>query len=221
MRCFLVARFDATVTPPVLLGLGVYSEGWNTLTLAHSRQQFYADLAVGEGDDFAEARAALMLFVDSYPGLHWVREWLKRESEETAPKERTRITHVAIRFQGKTYSLPTPPNRHHHVVRLIVQETGADCVDVPEDDQGFLDAGGAYLRRRQALVNARMHGQLKPDAVPRAGRLFSEDLREQDPPPCEACDGLGSTMVNAHGPQEVSCGECGGTGVKAAGGGPP
>jgi hypothetical protein len=182
MRCFLVARFDATVTPPVLLGLGVYSEGWNTLTLAHSSKQFYADLAVGEGDDFAEARAALLLFVDSYPGLHWVREWLEREANKTVtPKERTRVTHVAIRFQGKTYSLPAPPNRHHHVIALIVRETGADYVNVPEDDQGFLDADGTYLRRRQALINAQMHGQLKPDTVIRAGRLFSEDLQEQDP----------------------------------------
>ena len=86
---------------------------------------------------------------------------------------RTPITHVAIRFQGTVYSLP-PPNRHHHIIRLIVDTTGVPSVD--NDEQGFLDATGRFLSRRQALVSARLHGQLKdPDNI-RAGRLFSEDL---------------------------------------------
>jgi len=34
---------------------------------------------------------------------------------------------------------------------------------------------------------------------------------------CEGCDGRGVYMVNAHGPQEVKCGECGGTGVSGYG----
>lgn len=86
---------------------------------------------------------------------------------------RTKITHVAIRFQGVVYSLP-PPNRHHHVIRLIVEQTGVDSVD--NDEQGFLDESGRFLSRRQALVSARLFGQIKDESQIRAGRLFSEDL---------------------------------------------
>jgi len=89
--------------------------------------------------------------------------------------ERTRLTHVAIRFGGKVYSLRAP-HRHHHVIAFIRQETGVDHVDVPEDDQGFLDESGRYLNRHQALVSAHMFGQIKEGTVIRAGRLFSEDV---------------------------------------------
>jgi hypothetical protein len=85
------------------------------------------------------------------------------------------ITHVAIRFRGVVYSLPSP-NRHHHVIAKIAQETGADRVDGHGDDQGFLDANGTYLTRQQALLSAQLHGQIKPGTVIRANRLFSEDV---------------------------------------------
>lgn len=88
---------------------------------------------------------------------------------------RTPITHVAIRFQGAVYALPSP-NRHHDVIRTIVEQTGAQYVDARNEDQGFLDADGRYLTRRQAIVSARLHGQIKdPDKI-RAGQLTSEDL---------------------------------------------
>ncbi len=89
--------------------------------------------------------------------------------------EKAPITHVAIRFRGVVYSLPAP-NRHHHVIAKIVQETGVDCVDGHGDDQGFLDANGRYLTRKQALVCAEVYGQIKPGTVIRANRLFSEDV---------------------------------------------
>jgi len=38
------------------------------------------------------------------------------------------ITHVAIRHQGKIWSLPKP-NRHHHIISLIVRETKCSYVD--------------------------------------------------------------------------------------------
>jgi len=76
MKCYLVARFDATVDPPVLLAVGTYGESWGTLTLAHSRKQFYADLAEGEGKTYDDAMKSLMKVIDYYPGLHWVRGWL-------------------------------------------------------------------------------------------------------------------------------------------------
>ncbi len=87
------------------------------------------------------------------------------------------ITHVAIRFQGKVYSLP-PPNRHHDVIRLIVKETGVKYVDAREDDQGFLANGVGYCRRKPALRIAQQCGQIKPGCLGlRLGKLYSEDVR--------------------------------------------
>lgn len=87
-----------------------------------------------------------------------------------------RITHVAIRFQGKVYSLPEP-NRHHDVIRMIARETGAATVNAREDDQGFLIDGQQYVRRGPALRIATKSGQLKPGGMgSRLGKLFSEDV---------------------------------------------
>lgn len=85
--------------------------------------------------------------------------------------ERTRLTHVAIRFQGKLYSLPAP-NRHHHVIREILIQNPDVCT-VDNDEQGFLDESGRFLTRAQALVSAALFGQLRRE--PR-GILTSEDL---------------------------------------------
>ena len=86
------------------------------------------------------------------------------------------ITHVAIRYQGKVYSLP-PPNRHHDMIRLIVAETGIKYVDARDDDQGFLIDGETYCRRRAALRIACAVGQLKPGCMgAKLGRLYSEDV---------------------------------------------
>lgn len=86
------------------------------------------------------------------------------------------LTHVAIRFQGKIWSLPAP-NRHHNVIRMIVRETGVQTVDVDlRDDQGFLDENGTYYGRAPALVHALACGQLKDRPEPMAQYLYSEDL---------------------------------------------
>ena len=85
------------------------------------------------------------------------------------------IVAVAIRFRGTTYSLPAP-NRHHNVISEIVQQTDVSHVDVPEDDQGFLDETGRYYRRGQALQHALMHDQVKDPSKVRLDRLFSEDV---------------------------------------------
>ena len=84
-----------------------------------------------------------------------------------------KITHVAIRFQGTVYSLPSP-NRHHHVIMEILNRTGVD--HIWGEEQGFLDETGQFLSRRQALVSALFHGQVKNPSQIRAERLFSEDL---------------------------------------------
>jgi hypothetical protein len=83
------------------------------------------------------------------------------------------ITHVAIRFKGTTYSLPAP-NRHHDVIRHIVETTGVSCVDSRNEDQGFLDADGRYLNRRQAMVNAKLNNQFNDRPI--HYQLYSENL---------------------------------------------
>jgi hypothetical protein len=88
---------------------------------------------------------------------------------------RSKITHVAIRFRGKVYSLPSP-NRHHHVIRAIIEELGPCKVDAMDEDQGFLDEEGNYLNRKQALVSALENNQVKNPNDIRCGMLFSEDV---------------------------------------------
>lgn len=83
------------------------------------------------------------------------------------------ITHVAIWFQGKIYSLPKP-NRHHNVIRMIYDMTG---VSVDNDKQGFLDDQGNFLDRKQAMIHALACDQLTP--TPQRLQfpyLFSEDI---------------------------------------------
>lgn len=89
--------------------------------------------------------------------------------------ERKKITHVAIRFNGVIYSLPAP-NRHHNVISHIVETTNALAVDAYDEDEGFLDEDGRYLNRKQALVNAMEHDQVKDVNNIRCGQLFSEDV---------------------------------------------
>ena len=96
-------------------------------------------------------------------------------NEEEMRLKRTKLTHVAVRFRGVTYSLPAP-NRHHHVLAKIRQETGVSFVDTDENEQGFLDESGRFLNRHQALVSAQLFDQIKEGVVIRADRLFSEDV---------------------------------------------
>lgn len=84
------------------------------------------------------------------------------------------ITHVAIRFNAKIYSLP-PPNRHHNVILKIVEETGVANVNASGEDQGFLDSTGKYLTRKEALDLAIENGQLRWDQ-PIYSQLYSENL---------------------------------------------
>jgi hypothetical protein len=82
------------------------------------------------------------------------------------------IVAVAIIHRGVVYSLPRP-NRHHHVIRLIAERTGADRVD---GEQGFLDDLGNFLNRETALLHALACGQVPPPKARSNRRLYSEDL---------------------------------------------
>ena len=84
------------------------------------------------------------------------------------------ITHVAIEYAGKVYSLPAP-NRHHHVIRSIAAENG-EGINGP-DVQGFLDETGRFLSRIAAYAMACDTGQIKRRAGGYNGaELYSEDL---------------------------------------------
>lgn len=88
--------------------------------------------------------------------------------------ETTQITGVAIRFEGKVYSLP-PPNRHHNVIRHIREVTGTGICG--SDVQGFITDEGEFLNRRAAMTLAAINGQLKRGPGGYQGpELFSEDL---------------------------------------------
>jgi hypothetical protein len=87
------------------------------------------------------------------------------------------ITHVAVRVDGVVWSLPKP-FRHHHIIRVIADLTGATHIDCSESrgDQGFLDANGQYLDRKHALARALTLKQVLNEDDIRCGMLFSEDL---------------------------------------------
>lgn len=82
------------------------------------------------------------------------------------------ITHVAIVFEGRTYSLPKP-YRHHDVIRQIYEVTGKGMYG--PDIQGFLDHNGTFLNRKQALEVAISCEQLIDENII-SGRLYSENL---------------------------------------------
>lgn len=81
------------------------------------------------------------------------------------------IEGVGIVVEGKLYTLPRP-NRHHHVIHLIYQETGEQ---VDTDSQGFVTSSGRYVEREEALEIARNAGQLLPCHFHKT-QLFSESV---------------------------------------------
>jgi hypothetical protein len=87
-------------------------------------------------------------------------------------KSSRQIVGVAIRYAGKTYTLPRP-NRHHDVIHII-----PGGVKGP-DTQGFVDEDGVFLTRKRAMTRAEETGQLKrkPGKEHYQGpELYSEDL---------------------------------------------
>ena len=89
------------------------------------------------------------------------------------------ITHVAIRQDGKIYSLPEP-FRHHHVIKTM-----ARICELPtpiNGEQGFLWTSEdhdtltimhvSFLTRRQAAKAMYMFGYMEEEKE----ELFSEDI---------------------------------------------
>lgn len=83
----------------------------------------------------------------------------------------SKIVGVAVKHNGKIYSLPEP-NRHHHVLRMIGGIYGPH-------EEGFILDDGVFIGRRLAMCLARDNGQLKRregSQFYQGPDLYSEDL---------------------------------------------
>lgn len=84
-----------------------------------------------------------------------------------------KIVAVAIRdTDGTIYTLPQPA-RHHHVIRMMVEEHNRPTPIIGE--QGFLDESGRFLNRKQALYTANKNNQVI-EKHPPVNLLLSEDV---------------------------------------------
>ena len=91
--------------------------------------------------------------------------------------DRPRLTHVAIRYNGRVTALPEP-NRHSDIVyKLIREDPEIEYWKIELDGEfGFLDGSGRFLNRKQALVSADINDQIKDPTKVLQGMLFSEAL---------------------------------------------
>lgn len=106
-------------------------------------------------------------------------KWFQKHAEaaivRSKARDRKKLVGVAIRdTEDRIWSLPAPL-RHMHV-QAVMREHGA--VQKPDNqwNQGFIDEDGRYLTRRQAMVNAQLHDQIKGGKLINAATLLSEDL---------------------------------------------
>jgi ethanolamine utilization microcompartment shell protein EutL len=121
------------------------------------------------GDRLA-TKAASEAFRSNYGNVFGKKKAVAQPDPVTEALENPQqITHVALKDGNKIYSLPAP-NRHHNVIGMIGGTHGQEV-------QGFLDANGVFLNRKQAFVVAQMTGQLNRQPFGYQGpELFSEDL---------------------------------------------
>lgn len=83
------------------------------------------------------------------------------------------ITTAAVKFKDKVYTLPRPA-RHHDIIKHICEEEKIDSIG--ENEQGFLDDQGRFLRRKPAKLIAQMAGQILENDAPVLSELYSENL---------------------------------------------
>lgn len=120
------------------------------------------------GDRLA-TKAANEAFRQRFATVFGEKRKAQDDSVTEALENPQQITHVALKDGKKVYALPAP-NRHHHVIGMIGGTHGQEV-------QGFLDANGTFLNRKQAFVVAQMTGQLNRNPGGYQGpELFSEDL---------------------------------------------
>lgn len=105
--------------------------------------------------------------------------WFQKHAEaaivRSTARDRKKLVGVAIRdTEDRIWSLPAPL-RHMHV-QEVMRMHGA--VQKPDNhwNQGFIDEDGKYLTRKQAMVNAEIHNQIKGGKLINPAVLTSEDL---------------------------------------------
>ncbi len=72
---YLVAHVDTTSRPPTVVGVGIYSEGSQTLSGAISNRSWAFDVLHATGEDFETAIANAKAAVDQFPNVYG---WVKR-----------------------------------------------------------------------------------------------------------------------------------------------
>lgn len=93
------------------------------------------------------------------------------------PMERPKLTHVAIRLDGVTHSLPAP-HRHADIISMMFRadrELEYERLE-REGTFGFVDESGRFLSRQQALISARVNDQIIDETKVMHGSLFSEGV---------------------------------------------
>ena len=83
------------------------------------------------------------------------------------------IVAAAISYKGEIYSLPKPA-RHHDIIRHICEKTGEESIG--ENEQGFLDDKGRFLRRAPAMLVVKHNNQPMREGVIVLRELYSENL---------------------------------------------
>lgn len=127
-------------------------------------------------NDFSIVYSSIFDLIEDMIDVNKITEQASSLSKMNFKWAPSKITHVAIKYKGITYSLPEP-NRHHNVLWMIIEKTGAKRVDSKESEQGFLDTKGNFLTRKQALPIAQLNNQMNgPQKQVYANRLFSENL---------------------------------------------
>lgn len=86
---------------------------------------------------------------------------------------KTKITKVAIRVGGTTWTLPAPA-RHHELIASVIKSTKGVGYDAKKAVQGFKTSDGQFVDRKQAAAIAIKTGQIKELKWP--PNLYSEDL---------------------------------------------
>ena len=79
---------------------------------------------------------------------------------------------VAIQMGTSVIAMP-PPNRHHNVIRLMVDTYGFHKPIT--GTQGFVTNTGRFVDRIEGLAIAKAANQLKPNYIER-NELYSEDV---------------------------------------------
>lgn len=85
--------------------------------------------------------------------------------------EKPTIIMAAILLANKTVISLPKPNRHHNIIKVIIDNFGKEALK--KHIQGFIDSNGTFLTRSEAYEVAFTSGQIAESNIK---TLISEDL---------------------------------------------